>query len=57
MENPENLGSECSVVASDLGLARICAEVDFSEASDPQSFVKDLVRTYDYNRMPVKFAA
>jgi hypothetical protein len=57
MENPENLGSGCSVVASDLGIARICTEIDFDETRNPETFLQHLVRTYDYNRMPVKFAA
>ena len=54
LERPDSLGSPCYITTTDTGLARICSDIGTSEASDSQSFIEYLVRTYDYNRATFK---
>ena len=50
LEYPESLGSACYVTVTNQGLAKICADIHFSDVTDSKSFLHFLVRTYDYNR-------
>ena len=50
LEYPGSLGSRCHVTVTSQGLSQICADINFSEVTDPKSFLQFLVRTYDYNR-------
>ena len=50
LENPSTLGTACSLVISDAGLARMITEIDLPEVKDVASLLLNLVRTYDYER-------
>ena len=54
LERPDSLSSPCYITTTDTGLARICSEIGTLEASDSQSFIEHIVRTYDYNRATFK---
>ena len=57
VKNSDSLGSPCSIAVSENGLAAIGQELDFSEIHDVDSLIQQLVRTYDYDRMPASLVA
>ncbi len=57
MEEPSSCSSPCRVIASEYALARIEMEVGLSSFEDKVSLMRELVRTYDYEREALQVAA
>ena len=57
LEDPSSCSSPCRIVASEYALARIEMDIGMASFENKTSLIREVVRTYDYERESFPIAA
>ena len=57
LEDPSSCSSPCQIVATEYALARIEMDIGLGSFENKISLMRELVRTYDYERESFQIAA